>query len=394
MKIKRFTVMAMSLAWAGLSAVVAAPVFVGTFGSFGTGNGQFDAPWGVSAASDGTVYVSDFNANRVQYFDANGNFLGKFGSSGSGPGQFLGAYYLTVTRDGTKVVVSDYTLSRVQTFDRQGEFLSEFPTPFSPNAIAADALGNLWLGNYNGNSLEVYSLAGGLLNTFSVGGALSAPEGIAPTPSGQIVVSNYNLNQVVRVSAEGALAQQFGVMGSGPGQFSRPTGIAVALNGTIYVVDSNNNRVQYFNASGAFLGSFGTLGTGPGQLTGPNGIAVLPNGRIYVSDTVNNRIAIFEDSDIAVRPTVTVAGKAKFTTRKTKVTLQGTASAANGSALKTIFVQVGKQKLSVSGSPTWTASVRLKPGKNRVTVYSEDVLGQVSPTVTRMIISEKKPKKR
>ena len=40
-------------------------------------------------ASDGTLWVSDFYNHRVQHFDADGNYLGQFGSYGTGNGQFV-----------------------------------------------------------------------------------------------------------------------------------------------------------------------------------------------------------------------------------------------------------------------------------------------------------------
>ena len=43
-------------------------VFVGKWGTQGTGDGEFDEPRGVAVASDGSVYVADSDNYRVQKF--------------------------------------------------------------------------------------------------------------------------------------------------------------------------------------------------------------------------------------------------------------------------------------------------------------------------------------
>jgi DNA-binding beta-propeller fold protein YncE len=72
-------------------ALHAAPTltWLGSFGSKGTGNGRFDFPYAVAVdAPTSTVYVTDYNNDRVESFDTTGKFLGKWGSSGTGDGEF------------------------------------------------------------------------------------------------------------------------------------------------------------------------------------------------------------------------------------------------------------------------------------------------------------------
>jgi DNA-binding beta-propeller fold protein YncE len=44
--------------------------FAYSFGSWGTGDGQFDMPTGVAVTADGLVYVADTNNDRVQVFSS------------------------------------------------------------------------------------------------------------------------------------------------------------------------------------------------------------------------------------------------------------------------------------------------------------------------------------
>ena len=54
----------------------------------GSGDGQFNYPYGVAVDSSGNVYVADTDNHRIQKFDSSGGFITKWGSYGSGDGQF------------------------------------------------------------------------------------------------------------------------------------------------------------------------------------------------------------------------------------------------------------------------------------------------------------------
>ena len=64
--------------------------------------------------SDDLVYVGEVWNNRVSVFTSEGKFLKSFGSKGSKQGQFDAPYGITV--DGGAVYVSDHGNNRVQMF--------------------------------------------------------------------------------------------------------------------------------------------------------------------------------------------------------------------------------------------------------------------------------------
>src|SRR5713226_3775049 len=66
----------------------AAPSFVTKWGSFGSGDGQFNLPDGLGVDSSGNVYVADAGNSRIQKFTSGGAFITKWGGLGSGDGQF------------------------------------------------------------------------------------------------------------------------------------------------------------------------------------------------------------------------------------------------------------------------------------------------------------------
>ena len=58
------------------------------WGSYGSENGQFNNPTGITVDSSGNFYIADQYNNRIQKFDSSGNFITKWGSLGSEDGQF------------------------------------------------------------------------------------------------------------------------------------------------------------------------------------------------------------------------------------------------------------------------------------------------------------------
>ena len=92
--------------------------FVTKWGSAGSGNGQFNAPWGVAVDAAGNVYVADVANNRIQRFTGTGAFLTAWGSAGTGNGQFENPRGVTVDAAGN-VYVADGDNDRIQKFTCQ-----------------------------------------------------------------------------------------------------------------------------------------------------------------------------------------------------------------------------------------------------------------------------------
>ena len=124
--------------------------FVTTWGGFGSGEGQFDTPYGIAVDGSGSVYVSG-NNHRVQKFDANGTFLATWGNPGSGDGEFYNPVGLAVDGEGN-LYVADRGNHRILIFDDGGTYLAklggygsgdgEF---FWPQEVALDDAGNVYV---------------------------------------------------------------------------------------------------------------------------------------------------------------------------------------------------------------------------------------------------------
>lgn len=90
-----------------------------------TSPGDFSLPTNVAVDKEGSVYVTDTLNNRVEIFDADGNFISQFGTAGDGPGHFARPKGIAIDRDG-HIWVTDEVQSRVQVFNKAGQLLIYF----------------------------------------------------------------------------------------------------------------------------------------------------------------------------------------------------------------------------------------------------------------------------
>ncbi len=84
--------------------------------------GDFSKPIGVAVDKDGYLYVTDTWNNRVEVFDADGNFIRTWGKAGDGPGYFARPKGIAIDGDG-HVWVADSVQERVQLFTPEGRLL-------------------------------------------------------------------------------------------------------------------------------------------------------------------------------------------------------------------------------------------------------------------------------
>ncbi len=98
---------------------------IGTGGKnhFLTSPGDFGAPQGIALDKDGNIYVTDTMNNRVEIFDADGNFISQFGKAGDGPGYFARPKGIALDSDG-HIWVADEMQDRLQVFNREGQLLT------------------------------------------------------------------------------------------------------------------------------------------------------------------------------------------------------------------------------------------------------------------------------
>ncbi len=314
--------LAASRSFAGVAPTT--PTFQLAWGSAGSAPGQFSLPFGVATDALGNVYVLERGGQRVQKFDALGNFITQWGSPGSGAGQFNAPSFIAVDASGN-VYVTDSGNNRVQKFTSGGAFVTQWGTPGSgpgqfnnPYAIAVDDSGDVYVTEWNGCRVQVFTNSGAYVTGW--GGYGSGPgqftyaSGIAVDPKGKVFVADQG-DRVQEFTGTGTYLGQWGSPGGGNGQFDSPNGMATDAVGNVYVAEYTNNRVQKFANDGTYLAQWGTAGTGDGQFTNPVGVAVDPAGDVLVTDFNGNRMEGFSGAGVAVAqaPVVSVGGWSAFT---------------------------------------------------------------------------------
>ena len=225
-----------------------------SFGTKGSGQGQFMGPIGVAVDGEGNILVADNDNHRIQKFTAEGQFLTAVGTKGSGPLQFDKVDDIAINTSNDKVYFasnhqiqvlnSDLTFST--SFGKCGENKGEFRFPL---AIACDSTGNVYVADSANNRIQVFTSMGKFL-------------------------------------------RMFGSCGKGNGELNWPHGIALDIQDKVYVSEGNNHRISVFTSEGQFVTSFGNKGGRPG-VKDPFGLAVDSNGVVYVCDLSNRRLQLF-----------------------------------------------------------------------------------------------------
>ena len=211
-----------------------------TFGQ-GSGNSKLNDPVGV-AVGHNVIAVSEYSDHVVKNFSLQGDYLSKFGSCGSGDGQFNYPYGLCFNSKGLLYVV-DLINCRVQVF-RENVFLFKFgskghnPGEFQcPHCIAVDSSDQVYVTDYsNDGGISVFSEDGHFIKRMNC----NNPFAICIAPDDHIIVRVNDHYSITVFSPTHECIGKFGVRGKGKGQFTSITGIAINNSGTIFVTEGRN----------------------------------------------------------------------------------------------------------------------------------------------------------
>jgi len=276
------------------------PQYLGSWGTSGSGDSQFEGPQGVAVNPDGIVYVADTNNHRMQKFTSTGGFLGKWGSPGGGNGDFSSPVHVAA-RSSDTVYVADGDNDRVQYFDADGGYLGQFGTTGDMSedgpgefvwtmGIAIDSFFDVYVTDWGNHRVQKFSSSGVFDELWGGDEMFYGPYGLAVDSGDNVYLAEYLGNRVQKYDGS-----DWSVLISDAG-FNSPSGIAVDADGNIYVCDTDNHRIQVFDSDGNLVTRWGSYGTAPGEFNRPMGIAIHPNGDIYVADTENHRIQVFSYS--------------------------------------------------------------------------------------------------
>lgn len=141
----------------------------------------------------------------------------------------------------------------------------------TPQGLAFDSAGNLYVANYGTNQILIYSPE--LVQSGSISEGLSGPNKLAFDSLGNLYVSNYLSNSITVYDPNGVQMMSKTITN----QIQVPEGVAVDSAGNVFVGNNGSNKVTAYNSQGVFLGSLNQdnrhhhfTSVGPMAIYGPN----------------------------------------------------------------------------------------------------------------------------
>jgi sugar lactone lactonase YvrE len=295
--------------------------------------GTLNAPCGVASDKDGNIYVADRSHNLIQKLLTSGIWTVYAGSGRAGhqdgtaaTATFNGPAGVAVGANGT-VYVADQMNNCIRTITTDGmvhTFAGSDTAGFAdgpgarakfnmPAGVAIDALGTVYVADYNNHRIRRISPAGivtqwcGSTPGFRDGNGANAmfnfPQSVAVAPSGVVYVADV-LNNRIRKIYSGVVTTLAGndntnlTDGTGASaSFFRPVGVATDGAGNIFVADALNNAIRKVTPAGMVTTVAGNRIFGSQDGVGihatfstPTGLTVDPSGNIYIADKGNNVI--------------------------------------------------------------------------------------------------------
>lgn len=272
---------------------------------------------GLAVDTRGDLYIVENTEFTIKKFDQKNNILLSFGSQGSGRGQFDSAAGIFADSTG-QVFIADKKNVRIQVIKITGSMKPLVPAvtdsppvveledtvPFERNLNDISYIPGRGIYTLSDKQAKVYALGNNSAVWGSEGknpGEFKKPAAVTATLDGRILVADTGNHRVQIFNSDGTPLYQFGKVGNKPGQFSFPQGVAVNSKGRIYVADTQNNRVQVFNNDGIYLSALGdpsdnTRGSeGFAQLRLPKAVTIDSKNQVYILETENCKIQIFAE---------------------------------------------------------------------------------------------------
>src|SRR5438067_5259558 len=216
--------------------------FANSFGSLGSGDGQFHLLNQIALDPGGNVYAADGGNGRIEKLAPDGAFVGQIGA-----GRLAAPYGLAVDPTGSFLYATDDgTHNRVDEYTTSGSFVRSWGT------------------------------------TGTGDGQFNVPSGVAFAPNGDVYVADNSNDRVQEFTSTGVFVRKWGTHGSGDGELDGPDGVAVDSAGNVWVTEDQNHRIQEFTATGGFIRKVTSIDGEP--LGGPFAISIDAAGHLWVSD--------------------------------------------------------------------------------------------------------------
>ena len=182
--------------------------FIASVGTEGSGQLEFQSPWGITINNHNRkIYVCDMDNHRIQVLNEDLTYHSSFGSKGSGPGQFNKPEDIAFDSSG-KMFVADRWNHRVQVFSPEGQFLYQFKERgpgmgnlSHPNSVSIDCDDFVYVLVWGvGPCVSIFDNKGKFIKSFGKKGAkageFSSPYGLTVDKNGYVYVSDTYNNRI------------------------------------------------------------------------------------------------------------------------------------------------------------------------------------------------------
>jgi sugar lactone lactonase YvrE len=216
-------------------------------GSSGYYAGGIYFPIGVTADTNGNMWI-------VNYGDSKVTLLNSSGASLSGTGGWGGtslAFPVALAVDSShNAWVANQSANTITKISADGSTATVITCCDGASGIATDQSNNVWVANYYGDSVSEVSSSGVVLLNGITGGGVLHPQGIAVDGAGTVWVANYRGNSISEISgASSATPGTFLSPASGFGtdaSLLEPYGLALDASGNVWVSNYGNDTVTQF----------------------------------------------------------------------------------------------------------------------------------------------------
>jgi hypothetical protein len=293
---------------------------------------------GVAATTSGSLYVG--NGTQIQLYSTTFNgttfpLLGSFGSAGTGPGQFGAAGVAGIALDsaGANLYAADPSNGRVEVFSAGGTYESSIGDASGPGklldaiGVAVSGTGLVYVADENSNGIKVFSTSGTYLQTVAatLNGQPFTPIGVSVAPTGLVYAAGSNGTNAVTLAARFFDPASWA---SGTNTFTNanagPTSVAV---GNGQVLGAN----LILNANKGLVVGQTTTVNNSGSLTLAGG--ALTTNSLVVDGTAGNANFTMTGGNLTVSSiTVMGGGVADFAGQPLTVTLGGSVSVTDAAS--------------------------------------------------------------
>jgi DNA-binding beta-propeller fold protein YncE len=217
----------------------------------------FDRPYGAAVLPDGTLFVTEFNGDRVSRIAPDGA-VKTFGRKGRGAGDLIGPQYAASDSEGYAYVV-DFGNSRVSKFDDQGGFVlsfgakdagTGFPGFTSPGGIYVMS-GIVYVADTIAKAIYRFDESGNYLGSLA-SGELHMPEGLSSWEAGRSLLVA-DSDRIVSVNLETEAVSE---VYRATSRKARIVGAAVDYNGNIAACDFDSSAMSVLSDSSSLASGY------------------------------------------------------------------------------------------------------------------------------------------